>query len=130
MSYFGEYRGRRKALASIRLLPNGAGMATLYKDGVMQGLANSVSYTTGAWTQLFTAAQGIATVNMIELFDSTGNSAQLGLGESGSEVDLILIVPGGNGDIAIRIDSGIRIAIKPNDYVPTLGSEVLINFYD
>lgn len=126
MSYLGEYRGRRKSLPSIKLIPNGSGSADLYKDGTLVG---TVTYNNTVWTELFSAAQNTMTTNMIEIFDSTGDSGFLGTGAVNSEVVFIQIVPGGNGLVTARIDSNIRIVIRPSA-TPVAGSEIIINFYD
>jgi len=52
-------------------------------------------------------------VNNIELFDSFGYTARLGIGASGFEVDLLLDLPGGNGPIQVLIPAGSRITIRP-----------------
>jgi hypothetical protein len=127
MTYFGQPRGRRKALSTVRITTSG-GITTLVKDsGTPVNITSS--YLTTAWTELFDAASVIVAVNMIEIFETTGNTARLGLGESGLESDLMLMFPGGNGAVSVRIDPGMRIAIRPLTAVSD-GTETVINFYD
>ena len=126
MSFFGFPRGRRKAFSQVRLVTNGSGNTTRYRDGASEGV---VTYATSGWTELVSAAQNTQNVNQIEIFDSSGNTSLLGTGTSGAEVILIQVTPGGNGIIALRIDSGTRIAIKPITTIP-INTEFTVNFYD
>lgn len=126
MSYFGIPRGRRKAFSQVRLVTDGTGVTTRYRDGVSEGV---VTYTTAGYTELVSTAQNTKNVNQVEIFDSTGNTALLATGASASEVVLIQVTPGGNGLIGMRIDAGTRLAIKPIT-TPANNTELVINFYD
>jgi hypothetical protein len=126
MSYFGIPRGRRKAFAQYRLVTDSGGITTLYKDGVSQGV---VTYSTAGYTELVAAVDNTVAVNQIEIFDSTGNTALLSTGAAGFESVLLQIVPGGNGSNSVRVDAGIRIAIKPL-ITPPNSTEFVINFFD
>lgn len=127
MSYFGIPRGRNKANATIRLTidnDNPTNNATLYSNS---GAGSTVTFATSAWLELVNSIAN--TVNFIEIFDSTGFTARLGTGGSGSEADLLLDVPGGNGHIPVLIQAGTRVSLRPLT-TPPAGSEVVINFYD
>jgi hypothetical protein len=126
MSYFGIPRGRRKAISQVRLVTDGSGVTTRFRDGVSEG---TVTYTTAGWTELVSVAQNTQNVNQIEIFDSTGNTSLMGSGSAGSEVVLIHVTPGGNGVVGLRIDAGTRLAIKPLT-TPANNTELVINFYD
>ena len=126
MSYFGIPRGRRKAFSQVRLVTDGSGVTTRYRDGVSEG---TVTYSTAGYTELVSAAQNTQNVNQIEIFDSSGNTGLLGTGAAASEVVLIHVVPGGNGLVGLRIDAGTRIAIKPLT-TPANNTECTLNFYD
>jgi len=126
MSYMGIPRGRRKALSQVRLVTDGTGVTTRYRDGVSEGV---VTYSTAGYTELVSVAQNTQNVNQVEIFDSTGNTALLGSGAAASEVVLIHVTPGGNGIIGLRIDAGTRLAIKPLT-TPANNTECVINFYD
>lgn len=128
MAYFGIPRGRRKASATIRIAVTadggGAGNATMYSNSTSLG---AVTLNNSGWLEVVNSlAQN---VNFIEIFDSTGATARIGTGGSGSEADLLLDVPGGNGFIPVRIDAGTRVSIRAITNPPA-GSEVVINFYD
>ena len=71
---------------------------------------SSTAITTGAYTELL--ASTYAEINHLEIFDSSGETLVLAIGESGSEIDLIEITPGGNGDIPLKITAGSRISVK------------------
>lgn len=128
MAFFGIPRGRRKASATVRITVDtdggGAGNATLYLDSTSVG---AVTLNTAGWLEVVNSlAQN---VNFIEIFDSTGATARIGTGGSGSEADVLLDVPGGNGFIPVKIDAGTRVSIRAITNPPA-GSEVVINFYD
>ena len=127
MAFFGIPRGRRKAAPTIRITIdniNPSNNATLYSDS---GVGTTVTFGTAAWLEL--AASLPQNVNYLEIFDSTGNTARLGLGAPASEADLLLDVPGGNGLIPVRIDAGSRVSLRAIT-TPAAGTEIVINFYD
>jgi len=129
MSYFGDYRGRRKALPTVRIVINSLAAtnnASLYLDS---GSPATVTFYPGTWLQLFAAGSVPINVNQLEIFDSNGTTNRLGTGAAASETDLLLDFPGGNGVVSVRIDSNTRIAIQPISN-PSIGSETDINFYD
>lgn len=86
----------------------------------------STNVTTGAWVQLIASLPG--TVNQIGIFDSSGQTMALGIGGSGSEVQKMIIFPGGNGTQSILIPSGSRISIISLSGTANAG-EVDINFF-
>jgi hypothetical protein len=49
---------------------------------------------------------------MLEIFDSSGQTMELGMGASGSETRIALILPGGNGQIPILIQQGTRLSVR------------------
>jgi len=124
MSFMGFNRGRR-IVATIKINISSIGAVTISDDG---GLTySSTTYAPGAWTQLI--ASTAQNMNMVEIFDSSGNTALLGTGALGFEVALTQIVPGGNGLIQLRIDAGTRIVARPFIAVPN-STELVLNFYD
>lgn len=86
----------------------------------------STSVTTGAWVQLV-ASLG-ADVTELEIFDSSGQTLELGIGAAASESRLVLVFPGGNGRIPVAIASGARISIRAVSATANAG-EIDINFY-
>jgi hypothetical protein len=82
--------------------------------------------TTAAYTQLVAS---IATATKeIEIFDSSGQTLYLATGAPGSEVDQILIFPGGNGRVRLIIPLGSRVSIKSVSATASDG-EIDVNWY-
>lgn len=86
----------------------------------------STNVTTGAYVQLIASTSGIT--NMVEVFDSSGETLVLAVGGSGSEVDQFYINPGGNGQIPLTIPSGSRISIKAITATASVGY-INLNLY-
>lgn len=135
MSFEGIARGRRKAIATARIVHNGDGTSTLYRDDDIIGVTANLMIT--AWFQIDGAIA--QKVNYIEIFDSTGEIMAIGTGAAGSEEFLFQVTPGGNGGIPLRIDGGTRLAIRlvsggievaPGLFAPESNTETVINFYD
>lgn len=87
----------------------------------------STNVTTGAWVELV-ASLG-STVNEIEIFDSSGQTLELGTGAAAAETRLILVFPGGNGRVPTLIASGTRVSIRAVSATANAG-ELDINFYN
>jgi hypothetical protein len=82
--------------------------------------------TTAAYQQLVLSLA--ATVNEVEIFDSSGETLVLATGGAGSEVDQAFVFPGGNGRIPLTIASGTRVSVKAVSATANAG-EIAINFY-
>ena len=82
--------------------------------------------TTSAYVQLVASTASVS--NMIEIFDSSGQSMILGVGAAGSEVIQLYTLPGGNGQVPLLIPAGSRVAIKALTANATSGY-ITINFY-
>lgn len=87
----------------------------------------STPVTTAAYTELIASVGGTA-VTELEIFDSSGQTLVLAVGDSGSEADLLYIIPGGNGRIPVSIPAASRIAIKAVSADADSG-EISVNFY-
>lgn len=86
----------------------------------------TVNVTTGAWVQLDSSLNG--DVSYAEIFDSSGETLKLGIGPSGSEYDLIYIIPGGNGKIALKLCQGQRLSVRAVSATASSG-ELVLNLY-
>lgn len=86
----------------------------------------STSVTTSAWVEIVASLS--ADVQEIEIFDSSGQTLELGVGGSGSEARQLYILPGGNGKVPLRIASGARVSVKAASATASVG-ELVINFY-
>lgn len=87
---------------------------------------SSVNVTTSAYTQLIASTSGVT--NVIEIFDSSGQTLKIAFGGSGSEVDKFIVYPGGNGRITCTIPASTRISIKSLTATANAG-EIDINLY-
>lgn len=81
-----------------------------YADSARNAYA-STSVTTGAWVQLI--ASTAATINCLTLFDSSGQTLELGTGAAASETRQLIIPPGGlDGCTPLLIASGTRVSVR------------------
>lgn len=87
---------------------------------------SSTPVTSGSYVQLI--ASTTSTANEIEIFDSSGQTLYLAVGAAASEVNQLIIVPGGNGRVPLAIPSGSRISVKATSTSATSGILVL-NLY-
>lgn len=133
MSYVGKRRGSRKVLQTVRIVHDGSGQAQLSLNG--GALGGLVALNTTTYFEIFDSGSMTDTVNLIEVFDSTGETMHLGIGGTdgaGNPASDILfqITPGGNGINYVRIDSGTRLSIKAGSNIPSANTETVINFFD
>ena len=103
---------------------NGAVKVSLTQLGksVLHSVRNDYSgtpVTTGAWVQLIASTS--ATSTEMEIFDSSGQTLELGLGAAASEVHLIYLTPGGNGHVPVAIPSGSRVSVRAVSANATVG---------
>jgi len=94
------------------------------------GISNRIVYastpvTTASWVEVIHSLTN--PVGRITVFDSSGQTLQLGLGTSGNEVQMLIIPPGG-GDFPLTISAGSRVSIRAVSASATSG-ENDINFF-
>jgi hypothetical protein len=87
---------------------------------------SSVNVTTAAYVQLIASTSGIT--NVIEVFDSSGQTLVIAFGAPAAEVDKFLVFPGGNGRITCAIPAATRVSIKAVSATANVG-EIDINLY-
>lgn len=104
-----------------------ANTALLGYVGRVRLVYSATNVTTGAWVQLL-ASVGATAVREIEIFDSSGETLELGLGAAGSEVANVYVIPGGNGKIPVQIAANARLAIKAVSATANSG-EIVLNLY-
>ncbi len=80
-----------------------------YADSV-RNVYNSTNVTTGAWVQLI--ASTAAAINWLTIFDSSGQTLELGTGGAGVESRVLIIPPGGVTQVPLRIAAGTRVSIR------------------
>lgn len=86
----------------------------------------SSNVTTTAWTQIFASTSIISATATI--FDSSGQTLEVGVGASGKEAILFLIPPGG-GTFPLSLSVGQRLSIRAVSANATSG-ESDINLFD
>lgn len=86
----------------------------------------SVNVTTAAYVQLIASTSGIT--NVLEIFDSSGQTLKIAFGAAASEVDQFLVFPGGNGRITCKIAASTRISIRAVSATASVG-EIDLNLY-
>jgi hypothetical protein len=86
----------------------------------------STSVTTGAWVQLVASLS--AAVSEIDIFDSSGQTLELGTGAAASETRLLIITPGGNSRLPVAIAAGTRVSVRAISGTASVG-ELDINFF-
>lgn len=90
-------------------------------------LYSSTNVTTSVWVELVHALP--YAITMIEVFDSSGQTLELGTGASGHEVPIFILFPGGNGQVFQAWPVGTRIVIKALSGTAASGENDL-NFYN
>jgi hypothetical protein len=100
--------------------------ATLTPAGVAVNNNASTNITTAAYVQLIASTS--ATSRAIEISDTGGRWYYLAIGPAASEVDILVIPPGGLGPIGIQIAVGTRLSIKAIDGTANSGY-VGVNIY-
>lgn len=86
----------------------------------------TTSVTTGAWVQL--VASTSAAIHELEIFDSSGQTLEIGTGAAAAEARLIIVYPGGNGRVPVLVASGTRLSIRAISATASAG-ELNINAY-
>lgn len=87
---------------------------------------SSVNVTTAAYVQLL--ASTAATINRLDVFDSSGQTLVFAVGAAAAEVDQFYIYPGGNGAVELSIPSGSRLSVKAVSATASVG-ELDINTF-
>lgn len=85
---------------------------------------SSVNVTTGAWVQLSASLSAI--VSRVQVFDSSGQTLEIGIGAAASETRLFIVPPGGI-DIDAAIAASTRISIRAISATASSG-EIDANF--
>lgn len=97
-----------------------------YADSARNAYA-STNVTTGAWVQLI--ASTAAVINQLYLFDSSGQTLELGTGAAASETRKLIIPPGGiDGPVNIAIPAGTRISVRAVSGTASTGELTLTGF--
>lgn len=111
------------ALASDQVLPLSSGRTPV---GKLRNDYTSTNVTTGAWVQVSGGLAGAA--NVAEIFDSSGQTLEFGVGAPGGEVSQFYIFPGGNGKIDVSVVAATQLHVRAVSATADAG-ELVINFY-
>lgn len=126
----GQTSGGGGGFVNVKVNPSGAltveQQTYTYRNRVRL-VYSTTNVTTGAWVQLLSTV-GAAEIMEIEIFDSSGETLELGVGAAGSEVANVYVIPGGNGKIPVKIAANARLAIKAVSATANSG-EIVINLY-
>lgn len=95
--------------------------------GQFRNVYSSTNVTTGAWVTLFSSIP--YPVSTIEIFDSSGQTLEIGIGAAGSEIVQLIVLPGGNGPIRYNAPTGARLSIKALSGTANTG-ELDVNLYN
>lgn len=87
---------------------------------------SSTNVTTSAYVQLVASTSSACTA--VEIYNQCASSIYLATGATASEVNQLIIPPGGNGLVPIAIAASTRIAVKAVDVSATSGS-LIINYW-
>lgn len=102
---------RRKAQA----VSSGGGVSTSeagrsYADSARNDYS-STGVTTGAWVQLIAATAAV--INALLIFDSSGQTMELGVGAAGFETRVMIVPPGGiSGPVPLNIPIASRVSVR------------------
>ena len=98
---------------------------TLTPTGTPVYYSYAVNVTTSAYVTLVASTPACSN---IEIFDSSGQALYLATGAAASEVNKMIVVPGGNGRIPFTITAGTRLSLKAITADATTGY-ITVNYY-
>lgn len=84
---------------------NGRNYATSVRYAYSSGAVDTTS-----WTEVI--ASTAAVINWLTIFDSSGQTLELGTGGSGSETRVMIIPPGGVTNVPLKIAAGTRVSLR------------------
>lgn len=87
---------------------------------------SSTPVTSSAWTEIVSSAP--AQLESATIFDSSGQTLQLGVGAAGHEIAQMLIPPGG-GSFPLSIGAGSRVVIQAVSGTASSGEADINLFY-
>lgn len=89
---------------------------------------SSTNVDNTAYVQVL-ASVGASAIRKIQVFMSSGEPLYLAFGGAGSEVDQIILIPGGNGYIDLEIAAATRISVKAVNVVTVNSGNLMINYF-
>lgn len=110
----------------VALSPTGdvsISLGTITQNVAVRNRYATTAVTTGAWVQLI--ASTAFTIKEWSVFDSSGQTLEIGIGAGGAETRLFLIPPGGMPNFSLNVAAGTRISIRAVSANATSGELVL-----
>lgn len=105
----------------------GAAATVTYVDSAVTNYGPT-PVTTGAWVQIIAALPAAAAG--VEIFDSSGEILELGVGAAAAEARVWVIQPGGNGRVPLTFANGARISLRAiTANCTTAGTYNILNFF-
>jgi len=101
--------------------PGGRTSILLYRN-----VYSTINVTTSAYTQVVASLS--ANANIIDIFDSSGQTMVIATGAAGAEVQRAYIYPGGPGQIPLAIAAGTRVSIRAIS-ANAVSGEINMTFY-
>mgnify|MGYP007083431407 CR=1 FL=1 len=92
----------------------------------VRNVYSTTNITTGGWVELISALSD--SVNELDIFSSSAETLELGIGGVGVEARTLIITPGGNGRIPLYLPAGARISVRAISATANVG-ELDINFF-
>ena len=87
----------------------------------------AVPVTSAAYQEII-ADSGADLITQINIFDSSGQALYLAFGAAASEVNQIIIVPGGQGQVPVQIPANTRVSIKAVNTTANAGALIISLF--
>lgn len=122
-------------VTSTRLLVDGSGVTQpvsgtvtvtyLASTAFVRNDYSSINVTTGAYVEL--VASTASQYRKLQIFDSSGQTLKIAFGAAASEVDKLLVFPGGNDVIEVNLPASTRVSIRAVSATASVG-EICINF--
>lgn len=101
-------------------------LAAVVPVGTARRLYTSTTVSTASYYAMATVS---ATVNEVEIFDSSGQTLYLATGTASAESNRLVITPGGNGRVPLSVPAGTRFSITAAPGNTATAGEIDINFY-
>jgi len=84
------------------------------------------SVGTSSWVELYSSLP--ASVYKLTIFDSSGQTMEIGTGSAGNESRLFILPPGG-GEFALTVSAGTRVSIRAITGTASAGENDINFFY-
>lgn len=122
---YGEYFSSAVDSLGARRLAVDAERVTTSSDLIRNNYVTS-PITTAAYIEVLAATS--VDIKMLEIYDGSSSIMVLAIGPVGFEIDILYIIPGGNGQVKYTIPAGTRLSVKAVS-ANAINGELVINAY-